>query len=131
MAKYTGVTQNPDGSWTYRIKIKLPDGSVKDTRIKKDARGNPFLTARQAFDAKKEHETRIRTNPEENIPKSKVVTLQDVYDNYLETTAKKRAPATLKKQDSMWRNHIAPEFADRDINSITIIELYILLYRVF
>ena len=70
MAKYTGVTQNPDGSWTYRIKIKLPDGSVKDTRIKKDARGNPFLTARQAFDAKKEHETRIRTNPEENIPKT-------------------------------------------------------------
>ena len=32
MAKYTGVTQNTDGSWTYRIKIKLPDGSVKDTR---------------------------------------------------------------------------------------------------
>lgn len=131
MAKYTGVTQNPDGSWTYRIKIKLPDGSVKDTRIKKDARGNPFLTARQAFDAKKEHETRIRANPEENTPKSKVVTLQDVYDNYLETAAKKRAPATLKKQDSMWRNHIAPEFADRDINSITIIELDTFLVNLY
>ena len=92
MAKYTGVTQNTDGSWTYRIKIKLPDGSVKDTRIKKDSRGNPFLTARQAFEAKKEHEAKIRANPEDNAPKQKIVTLQDVYDNYLDTEAKKKAP---------------------------------------
>lgn len=123
MAKYTGVSQNADGSWTYRIKVKLPNGSVKDTRIKKDEKGNPFLTARQAFNAKKEHEARIKANPEGNAQKNKITTLQDVYDNYLETEAKKKAPATLRKQDSMWRNHIAPLFANRDINSITIIEL--------
>lgn len=131
MAKYTGVTQNADSSWTYRIKIKLPDGSVKDTRIKKDSRGNPFLTARQAFEAKKEHEARIRANPEENSPKNKIVTLQDVYENYLNTEAKKKAPATLRKQDSMWRNHISPIFAKRDINSITIIELDTFLVNLY
>jgi len=131
MAKYTGVTQNNDGSWTYRIKIKLPDGSVKDTRIKKDSRGNPFLTARQAFEAKKEHEAKIRANPEDNAPKQKIVTLQDVYDNYLNTEAKKKAPATLRKQDSMWRNHISPIFAKRDINSITIIELDTFLVNLY
>lgn len=131
MAKYTGVTKNNDGSWTYRIKIKLPDGSVKDTRIKKDSRGNPFLTARQAFEAKKEHEARIRANPEENSPKNKIVTLQDVYENYLNTEAKKKAPATLRKQDSMWRNHISPIFAKRDINSITIIELDTFLVNLY
>ena len=123
MAKYTGVTQNADGSWVYRIKIKLPNGKIKDTRIKKNSGGSPFLTARQAFEAKKEHEARIRANPEENSPKNKTVTLQDVYDNYLDTEAKKKAPATLRKQDSMWRNHVAPIFAERNINSITIIEL--------
>ena len=131
MAKYTGVTQNNDGSWTYRIKIKLPDGSVKDTRIKKDSRGNPFLTARQAFEAKKEHEAKIRANPDDNAPKQKIVTLQDVYDNYLNTEAKKKAPATLRKQDSMWRNHISPIFAKRDINSITIIELDTFLVNLY
>lgn len=131
MAKYTGVTQNTDGSWTYRIKIKLPDGSVKDTRIKKDSRGNPFLTARQAFEAKKEHEAKIRANPEDNAPKQKIVTLQDVYDNYLDTEAKKKAPATLRKQDSMWKNHISPIFAKRDINSITIIELDTFLVNLY
>lgn len=131
MAKYTGVTQNTDGSWTYRIKIKLPDGSVKDTRIKKDSRGNPFLTARQAFEAKKEHEAKIRANPEVNAPKQKIVTLQDVYDNYLDTEAKKKAPATLRKQDSMWQNHISPVFANRDINSITIIELDTFLVNLY
>ena len=35
MAKYTGVTQNKDGSWSYRIKKKV-DGKVIDTKIKKD-----------------------------------------------------------------------------------------------
>ena len=56
MAKYTGVTQNTDGSWTYRLKVKLPNGKIIDTRIKKDERGNPFLTARSAYEARKEHE---------------------------------------------------------------------------
>lgn len=38
MAKYTGVTQNKDGSWSYRIKKKV-DGKVIDTKIKKDDSG--------------------------------------------------------------------------------------------
>ena len=131
MAKYTGVTQNTDGSWTYRIKIKLPDGSVKDTRIKKDSRGNPFLTARQAFEAKKDHEARIRANPEESASKPKKVTLTDVYEHYLKTTAKEKAPATLRKKDSMWRNYVQKSFGDRDINSITQDDLDTFLLNVY
>ena len=95
MAKYTGVTQNNDGSWTYRIKIKLPDGKVVDTRIKKDERGNPFLTARAAHEARKAHEASIRANPEDYTAQPQEVTLADVYDNYMTTEAKSKAPATL------------------------------------
>ncbi len=131
MAKYTGVTQNEDGSWLYRIKIKLPNGSIKDTRIRKDSRGNPFLTARQAFEAKKEHEAKIRANPEENLPNHKKVTLSSVYENYLNTEAKTKAPATLRKQDSMWKNHILKVFGDRDIDSITMVELQEFLFKLY
>ena len=131
MAKYTGVTQNEDGSWLYRIKIKLPNGSIKDTRIRKDSRGNPFLTARQAFEAKKEHEAKIRANPEENSPNHKKVTLSSVYENYLNTEAKTKAPATLRKQDSMWKNHILKVFGDRDIDSITMVELQEFLFKLY
>lgn len=122
MAKYKGVTQNTDGSWTYRIKIKLPDGKVVDTRIKKDENGLPFLTARAAYEARAEHEARLKANPDKET-KRKVVTLEEVYENYLNSEGKDRAPATLRKQDSMWRNHISEVFGKRDINSITIIEL--------
>ena len=62
MAKYTGVTQNKDGSWSYRIKKKV-DGKVIDTKIKKDDSGMPFLTARACYEAKIRHEAQI-TNGE-------------------------------------------------------------------
>lgn len=120
MAKYTGVTQNLDGSWTYRIKIKQPDGKVVDTRIKKDGNGNPFLTARDAYAARKAHETAIRSG---SSAKSNEATLSDVYKNYKETEAKAKAPATIRKQDSLWENHVKPRFGDRTVNSITIVEL--------
>ena len=65
MAKYTGVTQNKDGSWSYRIKKKV-DGKVIDTKIKKDDSGMPFLTARACYEAKIRHEAQI-TNGEVKI----------------------------------------------------------------
>ena len=55
MAKYTGVTQNKDDSWSYRIKKKV-DGKVIDTEIKKDNSGMPFLTARACYETKIKHE---------------------------------------------------------------------------
>ena len=123
MAKYTGVTQTADGSWVYRIKIKLPDGKVVDTRIKKDEYGNPFLTARAAHEARKAHEASIRSNPDEYTPKKQEVTLADVYNNYMQTEAKSKAPATIRKQNSLWEVHINPLLGSRPINSITIIDL--------
>ena len=123
MAKYTGVTQTADGSWVYRIKIKLPDGKVVDTRIKKDEYGNPFLTAKAAYEARKAHEASIRTNPEEYTSKQSKATLTDVYNNYMLTEAKSKAPATIRKQNSLWENHVQPKFGDCPVNSITIVEL--------
>ena len=101
--KYSGVSQLPEGGWKYRIKMKLPDGRTINTERKKDDEGKPFLTARAAHEAKKAHETSIRTNPAENAPKRQKTTLQDVYDNYLATTGLTRAVATITKQNSMWK----------------------------
>ena len=121
-AKYVGITQNDDGSWSYRLKMKLPSGKVYDTKIKKDTNNLPFLTARSAYEAKRAHEERIRSGLIEKGVRKRY-TLEDVYNNYLKTEAKEKAPATLKKQDSMWRNHVSKVFKDKDINEITIVEL--------
>ena len=129
-AKYTGVTPC-DGGWQYRIKIKLDNGKVVDTKIKKDSDGLPFLTAREAHEARKAHEERLRAKPEESATEPVGALLRDVYENYLKTEAVKKAPATLRKQDSMWRNWVEPQFGDRDINSIKIVELDSFLYDIY
>ena len=131
MAKYTGVTQNKDGSWSYRIKKKIKN-QVVDTRIKKDENGNLFLTARSAYEAKLVHERKLQTGEIEIKEKSPVTTLSNIYAAYLESSdAKQKAPATLRKQDSMWRNHINIKFGDRNINSILITELNDFLYDLY
>ena len=68
MAKYTGVTQGKDGSWSYRIKKKV-NGQVVDTRIKKDENGLPFLTARAAHEAKLKHEAKLASGDIEIVRK--------------------------------------------------------------
>lgn len=121
-SKYVGVT--PFGSgWQYRIKMKTPDGKLVDTRIRKDSSGNPFLTARAAFEAKKAHEARIKGNTSESTQAPVSPTLKEIYENYLSTEAKTKAAATLRKQDSMWRNHIEPTLGNKPINDITIVDL--------
>lgn len=120
--KYPGVTPI-DGGWQYRLKVKLNDGTVFDTKIKKDLNGNPFLTARAAYEAKEAHKARLLTpllNPSSE-PLS--ASLSYVYNKYINTEGKDKAPATLRKQDSMWRNHIKPQFGDRDINSFNVVEI--------
>ena len=131
MAKYTGVTQGKDGSWSYRIKKKV-NGQVVDTRIKKDENGLPFLTARAAHEAKLRHEAKLASGEIEIAPKSNITTLQMVYDAYLESsTAKQKAPATLRKQESMWRNHVGPKLGEEDINAITIPDLDTFLFDLY
>lgn len=131
MAKYTGVSQNSDGSWSYRIKKKI-NNQIIDTKIKKDSNGHSFLTARAAHEAKLQHEARL-SNGEIELPKKpSKTTLTYVYDQYLQSSkAKQKAPATLRKQDSMWRNHVCSVFGDKDINKIKITDLDDFLFNLY
>ena len=82
MAKYTGVSQNSDGSWSYRIKKKI-NNQVVDTKIKKDSHGLPFLTARAAHEAKLQHESKLITGEIELPQKQSKTTLSYIYETYL------------------------------------------------
>jgi integrase len=128
-SKYAGVTQFKSG-WQYRIKMKI-NGKPIDTTIKYDSDGNPFMKARDAHEARLAHIEQLRAKPIETASEPSVTLLSDVYENYMQTEANSKAAATLRKQDSMWRNHVEPQFGDRDINSITIVELDKFLYDVY
>lgn len=133
MAKYTGVRENSDGSWYYRIKVKNPAGKLIDTMRKQDDNGMPFMTARAAHEARVSHLAIIMSEQPVVAPEAvqAVITLSDVYNDYLNTDGRSRAPATLRKQDSMWRNHINKRFGDCDINTIDIIDLQFFLSELY
>lgn len=119
--KYSGVSQLPNGAWYYRIKLILPNGEKIDTTSKKSDKGTPYLTAKEAYEAKIAHETRLKSDPTKQ--KREKTTLEDVNNDYLKTLAREKAPSTLRKQNSMWRNHIYPAFGKKDINKITLADL--------
>ena len=104
--KYAGVTQNEDGSWSYRLKVKLPDGKLFDTRIRKDPNGNPFLRARDAYEAKKAHAERLKNPPTEEPKEQKSPVLREIYENYLLTEGRKRLlPPSASRRvcgETMW-----------------------------
>lgn len=132
MAKYTGVSQNKDGSWSYRIKKKI-NNQVVDTKIKKDSNGLPFLTARAAHEAKLQHESKLLTGEIEIPQRPSKTTLPYVYETYMQSSkAKQKAPATIRKQESMWKNHVSKaEFINTDINKILITDLDDFLYNLY
>lgn len=130
MAKYTGVTQNKDGSWSYRIKKKI-NGQVVDTKIKRDDNGQLFLTARAAHEAKLKHESKLTNGEIEIKPKVKT-TLEFIWETYLQSSeSKQKAPATITKQKSMWKNHVSVAFGHRDVNDIKITELDDFLFKIY
>lgn len=128
-SKYPGVTPWKSG-WQYRIKIRI-DGKNTDTTIKYDSDGNPFLRARDAYAARLAHIDQLRNKPVEIVLEPSVTLLSDVYDNYMQTEAKTKAAATLRKQDSMWRNWVCDRFGDKDINLINLIDLESFLFEIY
>lgn len=129
--KYAGVSQTDGGSWKYRVKIKMPDGTTVNTERKRDENGMPFLTARAAYEAKKSYESKLKAEAEGIVVKYKDATLEKIYEHYLTTEGKTKMPATIRKQDSMWRNHIKDRWGKRNINTITIIELNDFLFSLY
>lgn len=130
MAKYTGVTQTEDGAWQYRLKIKTEDGLI-DTKIRKDLDGLPFLTARSAYEAREAHRVRIIQKPVETPPEPPKTLLRDIYAHYQQTEAKGKAAATIRKQESMWKNYVESALGDRELESITISDLDSFLASVY
>lgn len=121
MPKYPGVTKTDGGSYKYRIKKKINGKPVDICRGFDEITGEKFLKASDAYDAKVRHEQRLKeTTP---APR-KTATVDEIYALYKQSAdGKSKADGTIRKQDSIMRIHISPEFGSRDINSITIAEL--------
>ena len=118
-----GVYQLKNGFWAYRFIIKV-NGENKIQRRTKNENGNPFKTAKQA--AKARAVAIAQEQAKALLPQQKEVirkTVKEVYEEYCEKGRSGKAYATIKKQDSLWNNHIKKRFGSRYIDDITVAQI--------
>ena len=115
-----GISQLPNGYWCYRF-TRTVDGKRVNRRASKDEAGNPFKTKREAAQAKAIAELRFEASLNEQ-PKRRV-TVAEVYTEYCEQGRSGKAYTTIKKQDSLWRNHIKDRFGFRYVDEVSVAEV--------
>ena len=84
--------------------------------------GKPFKTDKAAYRARETalvKEKECRTHK----PKMARMTFQEVYQEYCEKGRSGKAYTTIRKQDSLWTNHIAARFGKRFIDEVTVAEI--------
>lgn len=117
----TGVYQLSNGCWAFRYVVTVNNKRVERKR-NKDEQGNPFKTKMSAVKAR-----RIMIEQERNKPKEETViqkkTVSEVYKEYCDNGRAEKAYATIKKQDSLWNNHIKDRFGDRYMDEISVAEI--------
>ena len=118
--KYPNVYTDEKGRIFYRIKVKTSEGKIFDSRVFKDKDGIPFQTQYSAHLAKLEHEKLLKAPVVEEPCR---MTVKEVYNNYLKTAAGSIATSTLRKQESIWVNHVRDRFGDRIIDTISVGEI--------
>lgn len=118
--KETGVYQLDNGYWAYRFVIVL-DGRTISRKKTKDEQGKPFKSERAASRAR---EAAIALEREKVRHKERPrVTFAEVYQEYCEKGRSGKAYATIRKQDSLWNNHLAAQFGARFIDEISAAEV--------
>ncbi len=118
-----GVYQLDNGYWGYRFVLTV-NGKKKAQKRVKDELGNPYKTQKQAAKARSialaQEQAKIQLPPQKQITRQ---TVAEVYQEYCEKGRSGKAYATIKKQDSLWNNHLCARFGKRYIDEITVAEI--------
>ena len=118
---YTGVYKTKDGYWAYRYSVMI-DGQRKDIKKAKDNNGQRFPSAKAASKARAIAMAAGITakTPSPNLPRR---TISEVYQEYCEKGRTGKAYQTIRKQDSLWRNHLSARFGSRYIDEVSVAEI--------
>ncbi len=119
----TGLYQLENGNWEYRFTI-IKNGKKSYCRKRKDENGNVLKTETQAKRARAAAIKRQKQEDRQHARKPKETkTVSQVFAEYCETGRFDKAYATIKKQDSLWKNHICDKFGERFIDDISVAEI--------
>lgn len=127
-----GVYQTEDGCWGYRFKVLVNGKSIEKKRLTDDA-GNKFKNKTSAIKARKRaiQLAEESANAVKVSPKPARKTVKDIFEEYCEKGRADRAYNTIKKQDSLWKNHLLEAFGHRYIDEITTAEVVDYLTKLY
>lgn len=117
-----GVYQLEDGYWAYRFSIVV-DGRRISRKKRTDEQGKKLRTRKLALKAR---EAAIGTaylemrQPQKPIARR---TVHEVFREYCQTGRSGKAYQTIRKQDSLWENHLSERFGKRFIDDISTAEV--------
>lgn len=117
----TGVYQKDNGYWEYRF-VMMVDGKKVNKKKATDAFGNKLKTQKEAIKAREAAMLEARVGKVEK-PKVSRRMVKDVYKEYCEKGRKDRAYQTIRKQDSLWENHLFAKFGNRYVDEISVAEV--------
>lgn len=117
----TGVYQLPNGNWGYRFTFTV-EGKKKNRKGTKDEFGNLLTTKRAAILARAAAVTREQEEQHRQAPVTRK-TFQEVYKEYCENGRSGKAYQTIRKQESIWNNHLCVKFGRRYIDEISVAEV--------
>lgn len=116
-----GVYQLDNGNWAYRYVVVI-DGRKQARKRTKNDDGKPFTTEKQAIRARRLALAKEQLNID-LVKKVERKTVEQVFNEYCEKGRTGKAYATIKKQDSLWNNHIKSRFGKVDILDLNTAEI--------
>ena len=119
--KDVGVFQTKNGNWAYRFKIVV-DGVEISRRKSTDEEGNKLHNKTEAIKAREAAMTAARTERQRQRKISRR-TVKEIFEEYRKEGCTGKAYQTLKKQDSLWKNHFCGRWGSRYIDDISVAEI--------
>ena len=115
-----GVYQLENGNWAWRF-TRTVDGKRVNRKGTKDVEGNPLHSQKEAIRAREiammDFSARLNEKPKRRV------TVQEVYEEYCAHGRSGKAYGTIRKQESLWKNHLSEKFGLRYIDNISVAEV--------
>ena len=117
-----GVYQQENGYWAYRFSI-LVDGRRISRKKTTDEQGKKLKTRKQAAKAREAAIRAAYIEAQRKVRPKERRTVKEVFMEYCQNGRMDRAYTTIRKQDSLWENHLCARFGHRFVDEISVAEV--------
>lgn len=122
-----GIYKLPNGYYMYRISISKNGKRYDTTRKFNKETGEAFTSKRAAQKARIKELEEITSS--RKFATNKKVTVDEVFNYYLEHSTLDKARSTVVKQESIYKNHIKEEFGTTPVSDLTVQDIHDFLSR--